>query len=159
MNAKYFWQAICIMFVFGTVSVNAQNFSRSFNIDYSIYGIDLMGYTKALIMRDLTLSDNFISTENRRVTCEGATLNKDGDEYTITLLLNTGISRTARLKAKFKSVASDGRNVLVYLSLYSFSTGETEEFDFKGNEQMLERLLIRYVELMDMFYDKSRLLS
>jgi hypothetical protein len=34
---------IGIMMVFGAVIVNAQHFSRSFNMDYPVYGIDLMG--------------------------------------------------------------------------------------------------------------------
>jgi hypothetical protein len=138
---------------------NVHSLSKSFNMGYPVYGIDLLGYTKPLLMRDLTHSDNFISSASYNVFLEDAALNKKGNEYTITLLLTTGISRTARLKAKFKSFPYAGKNVLVYLSLYDFSAGKIEELDYKGNEQMLERLIVRYIELMGMFYNKSRLLS
>jgi hypothetical protein len=128
-------------------------------VNYPVYGIDLMGYTKSPIIRDLTLSDNFISSGNRRVTCEEATANEHGDEYTIKLLLNTGLTHTARLEIKFKSDAFTERNCITALSLYNFSTRRTERITYSGREQMLERLVIRFVELMDMFYNKEKLLS
>jgi hypothetical protein len=93
------------------------------------------------------------------VTCEGASFNKDGDEYTIKLLLNTGLSRTARLEVKFKSDTITGRNCVTALSFYDFSTRKNELISYSGRERMLERLITRYVELMDMFYNKNTLLS
>jgi hypothetical protein len=158
-NKTFLLSIIFIMLVSGSVSINAQNFSRTFNMDYPVYGIDLMGYTETLTMRDLTLQDNFIGGENRRVTLEEAALNKRGDEYTITLLLHTGLSRTARLKAKFKSDTSTGRNILVHLALYDIPMGEIEQISFSGREIILERLISRYVELLDMFYNRNNLLT
>jgi hypothetical protein len=158
-NKTFLMCIIGIMLMLGTATVNAQSFQKSFNMDYPVYGIDLMGYTKSLIMRDLTLSDNFISSGNRKVTCEEAAANKDGDEYTIKLLLNTGLTRTARLEINFKSDAVTERNCITFLSLYDFSTRRTERITYGGREQILEQLVTRFVELMDMFYNKDKLLS
>ena len=159
-NKKKLVGIIGIMLVLGTVSVNAQNFmKKSFNMDYPVYGIDLMGYTKSPKLQDLILSDNFISGGNRRVTIEELGLNKDGDEYTIKLLLNIGLIRTARLEVKFKSDTFTQRNCVTALSFYDFSTRKDERITYSGRERMLERLITRYVELMDIFYNKNRLLS
>ena len=161
MKSRTFLAGIIgIMLVLGTVAVNAQNFmKKSFNMDYPVYGIDLMGYTKSPKIQDLILPDNFITGGNRRVICEEAGLNKDGDEYTIKLLLHTGLTRTARLEIKLKSDTVTQRNCVTALSFYDFSTRKEELISFSGKEQMLERLITRYVELLEMFYNKNRLLS
>jgi hypothetical protein len=109
-NKKMLASIIGIILVFGVVTANAQNFSKSFNMAYPVYGIDIMGYSKSPTMQDLTLAENFISTGNHSVICEEVALNKDGDEYGIKLLLNTGLTRTARLEVKFKSDTVTERN-------------------------------------------------
>jgi uncharacterized protein YxeA len=150
---------IGIMLVYETVTVNAQHFSKNFNMDYPVYGFDLMGYSKSPTVRELTLPDNFISDGNRRVTCEEAGFNKDGDEYTIKLLLNNGLTRTARLEVKFKSDTVTGRNFVTALSFRDLSTGRTERISYSDREQRLEQLITRFVEFMDMFYTKDKLLT
>jgi hypothetical protein len=56
-------------------------------------------------------------------------------------LLNTGLTRTARLEIKLKSDAVAERNYVTALSFYDFSTRKTEQISYSGREQMLERLI------------------
>jgi hypothetical protein len=148
-----------IMPVFGISVLNALNFSKTFNINYPIYGFDLLGYTKTPTIRDLTFADNFINTGNQRVTVEEALLNEDGDEYAIKLLLTNGINRRARLEIKLKTEDRSGHNYITAVSLYDFNTRRTELISYSGREERIAQILTRYIELMDMFYNKGKILS
>jgi hypothetical protein len=148
-----------IILVFGSINLYGQNFSRRFNADYPVYGFDLLGYAKSPTVRDLTLPDNFMNTGNQRITVEEMSLNKDGDEYTIKLLLTNGINRRARFEIKLKTDDRAGRNYITAVSLYDFNTRRKEHISYSGREERIAQILTRYIELMDMFYNKQKLLS
>jgi hypothetical protein len=147
-----------ILMFLAAVAVGAGEFSKTFNADYPVYGFDRLGYEKSPTIHDLTLPENFLDTGNQYVTCEKARLNKDGDEFTITLLLTTGITRATRMEVKFRTEPRSRRNYPTSVSIYNFSTKKNDHISYSGREERLERILARYIELMDIFYNKEKLL-
>ncbi|MDR1956383.1 MAG: hypothetical protein LBQ30_05965, partial [Treponema sp.] len=65
----------------------------------------------------------------------------------------------ARLEIKLKTEDRSGRNYITAVSLYDFNTRRTELISYSGREERIEQILTRYIELMDMFYNKQKLLS
>ena len=49
------------------------------------------------------------------------------------------------------------RNYPASVSMYDFSTRKNDRISYSGREERLERILVRYIELTDKFYNKEKL--
>jgi hypothetical protein len=130
MNKKLFKGTISVMLLLVAASLNAQNFSKSFNLDLPLAYWNAIYILESPTARQLFYANNFKNTADERAVCESKYISNG--ILTATLLYSKSGKKLFRVKVLMQSDSFSSQNFITYMYVANLQTGKTIESKYEG---------------------------
>ncbi len=160
MTKKFY--LLVVLIVFSVININAQEFSKNFNVDYPLFGFNLLGYPTSPSASAFVDETNLMSVSNENGNIQVSIENKSSKNgiFSITLLLVVNKQKIAKMQFSMQSDDFSEQNYLTSLRVIDLSSGQSQLSEYDGySQRSLGEVLGGFSSLMEMFYNMDKLFS
>ncbi|MDR2587889.1 MAG: hypothetical protein LBC67_00535 [Spirochaetales bacterium] len=152
MKNKFFTGVVLALLA---AAVSADVFSKTFNLDYPLYGFGQIGFTQSPPARALTQPENFATGGGITIVLDEARTDAKNGKFKIKLVARKGLTRAASLELVIQSDTVTHLNYITRLDFYDFGGffRESVEIDWNGRESRLDDIIGQLAQILDRFYN------